>query len=185
MEYNNIYNQLEEENTIGIGKEVTAYKINNRVIKIFHKDRKSNLNLINIDGLIKLTTLNLHCFNNPKELIYDNNKVVGYVEDYIEDNYLNIELLKNNLDLLYEDIISLSNNGLIISDIQYNYLSNNKDFKFNDMTSYGYLNLDKIKSEFGKKVMSDKIYKENINTINIFLIGLFEFNAYHKGEHYE
>ena len=185
MELDKVIKNLKPDSIIGSGKEITAYKNSNQVIKIFHKDRLSGLNLINFDGLKRLTTLNLNCFNNPKELIYKDNELVGYTEEYIEDTEINIEALKKNLDLLHEDIITLSNNGLIIGDIQYNYLSNNNTFKFTDMTSYSYINVDKIKSDTGKKFMLEKIYKDNINTINIFLIGLLEYGAYKKGEHYE
>ncbi|MEE3342850.1 MAG: hypothetical protein VZS44_02030 [Bacilli bacterium] len=185
MEYNSIKNKLTKENIIGEGKEIVSYKIDNNIIKIFHKDRKSGLDIISREGLEKLTRLNLNCFNTPKELIYENGQVVGYIEDYIEDNFLNKELLKDNLDLLYEDIITLSENGFIINDIQYNYLSNNKTFKFIDMTSYNYFNINNIKSEIGKETIKKKIINDNINTINIFLIGLFEYDAFHKGEHFE
>ena len=185
MEYKEIKNYLNNNNYLSSGKEVEVYKINNKVVKIFHKERKSDLERISAEGLERLTRLKLHCFNTPQVIIYDNNKVVGYTEDYIEDNYLNKELLRNNLELLYEDIINLSKNGFIINDIQYNYLSNNKDFKFIDMTSYNYYNIDNIRSEIGKKTILKKILNDNINTINIFLIGLLEYDAYHKGEHYE
>ncbi|MBR3161646.1 MAG: hypothetical protein IKF19_02830 [Bacilli bacterium] len=185
MYYNQIIKHLHKENIIGKGKEITAYKVKNQVIKEFHKNRLSPLKLINQEGLKKLTTLDLKCFNNPKELIYDKDIIVGYTEDYIKDDYLNIEFLKDNLDLLYEDIITLSNNGFIINDIQYNYLSNDNTFKFIDMTSYEYIDIDKIKSNTGKKFILDKINKDNIRTINTFLIGFFEYNAYRKGEHFE
>ena len=185
MEYKDIKNIINKNNYINAGKEVEVYKVNDNVIKIFHKDRKSGLEFISEDGLKKLTKLKLNCFNNPKELIYDNDKIVGYTEDYIEDNYLNIELLRNNLDLLYEDILTLSNNGFIINDLQYNYLSNNNTFKFIDMTSYKYINVDNIKSEVGKNFMLDKILKDNINTVNIVLIGLLDLGAYRKNSEYE
>ena len=185
MEYKDIKNKINKNNYINAGKEVEVYKVNDNVIKIFHKDRKSGLEFISEDGLKKLTKLKLNCFNNPKELIYDNDKIVGYTEDYIEDNYLNIELLKNNLDLLYEDILTLSQNGFIINDLQYNYLSNNNTFKFIDMTSYNYINVDNIKSEVGKEFMLDKILKDNINTVNIVLIGLIDLGAYRKNREYE
>ena len=185
MEYIKIIKDLQKENIIGTGKEITAYKIDNQVIKIFHKDRLSSLKLIKQDGLKKLTTLTLNCFNKPNELIYNKDKIVGYTENYIKDDYLNLEFLKDNLDQLHEDMITLSNNGFTISDIQYNYLSNDSTFKFIDMTSYEYIDIDRIKSNVGKKIILDKIYKDNIRTMNIFLIGLFEYNAYRKGEHYE
>ena len=141
--------------------------------------------MISPQGLIKLTKLQLNCFNNPQELIYDNNQVVGYIEDYIEDKDLNLEILKEYLDLLHEDIITLSKNGIIIGDIQYNYLSNKNEFKLNDMTSYKYINIDKIKNESNKEFMIEKIYQDNINTINIFLIGILKYGAYRKGKQYE
>ena len=185
MKYKDIKNILNNNNYLGAGKEVEAYKINDIVIKIFHKDRKSGLELISENGLKKLTKLKFNCFNSPKELIYENNRIVGYIEEYIEDNYLNLELLKNNLDLLYEDVVNLSKNGFIINDLQYNYLSNNNTFKFIDMTSYKYINVDNIKSEVGKNFMLDKILKDNINTVNILLIGLIDLGAYRKNNEYE
>ncbi len=70
-----IKDKLNIDNYISEGKEVKCYRDNNEVIKIFHKERKSTLDMINEEGFRKLSGLQLKHFNKPIRLIYDGDKL--------------------------------------------------------------------------------------------------------------
>ena len=174
IEYSNIDRYLTKNNFLDEGKEVSVYRLDDKVIKIFHSERLSPIEKISCEGLEKLITLNLKSFNNPKELIYKDGEIVGYTEEYIEENKFSPNSLLNSLDDIYNDIMLLSRNGFVIQDLYYNYISNEKKFKFIDMTSYKYY---KTNNEF----LLNKILRDNINTVNIFIIGILYFDAFRKG----
>lgn len=165
---------INSENLIGHGKEGNTYRISNKVIKIFHKERKSPIPITSDEGLRKLTKLNLACFNNPIDVIEDNGKIIGTIENYIENQELTKEDIASSLDDLHEDIKVLSDNGFTIEDMYYNYTCSNGKLKFFDMTSYQYIN---TKIPF----MLERIYKKNIEIVNIFLTGYLMFDAFRKG----
>ena len=174
IEYSNIDKYLTKNNFLDEGEEVSVYRLNDKVIKIFHLERVSSIEKISCEGLEKLITLNLKCFNNPQELIYKDGEIVGYTEEYIEEDSFSPNSLLNSLDDIYNDITLLSRNGFVIQDLYYNYVSNEKKFKFIDMTSYKYY---KTNNEF----LLNKILRDNINTVNIFIIGILYFDAFRKG----
>ena len=161
---------------IGEGKESTCYDYGDKVIKIFKENRTSPFKRISDEGLIKLSTLDLKHFNKPIDIIYDNEKIMGYTEEKlkIEDvNNLSLEVLEE----IKEDIITLSYNGFKLEDIFYNYTSNS-NFKFFDLTSFSYVNSS-------KKELLDFYYQKNIMIINTFLVGLLSFGAYKHGSSIE
>lgn len=174
---NTLTNYIKEENKIGTGKEVSVYKYEDKVIKLFHKERLSNLERISDEGLTKLLTLNLQVFNKPLQLIYDeNNKIVGYTEKYLEEEGINLEWF--NYDLIKEDLQLLSDNGFTLNDIFYNYIFSGGGVYFTDLTSYQYMNTS---NEFLKQ----QIYKKNVALMNQFLVGFLVFDAFRKGNTYE
>ena len=161
---------------IGEGKESTCYDYGDKVIKIFKENRTSPFKRISDEGLIKLSTLDLKHFNKPIDIIYDNEKIIGYTEEKlkIEDvNNLSLEVLEE----IKEDIITLSYNGFKLEDIFYNYTSDS-NFKFFDLTSFSYVNSS-------KKELLDFYYQKNIMTVNTFLVGLLSFEAYKHGSSIE
>lgn len=161
---------------IGEGKESICYDYGDKVVKIFKEKRTSPFKRISDEGLIKLSTLDLKHFNKPIDIIYDNEKIMGYTEEKlkIEDvNNINLEVLEE----IKEDIITLSYSGFKIEDIFYNYTTSD-NFKFYDLTSFGY-----IKST--KKELYDMYYKKNIMTINTFLVGFLMYDAYRHDSKYE
>ena len=161
---------------IGEGKESTCYDYGDKVIKIFKENRTSPFKRISDEGLIKLSTLDLKHFNKPIDIIYDNEKIMGYTEEKlkIEDvNNLSLEVLEE----IKEDIITLSYNGFKLEDIFYNYTSDS-NFKFFDLTSFSYVNSS-------KKELLDFYYQKNIMTVNTFLVGLLSFEAYKHGSSIE
>ena len=173
MELVEIEEFIKETNLLGQGSEVSVYNYGDQVIKIFHKDRKTAIERISNEGLVKLTTLNLTTFNTPTDIIYDNGQIVGYIERKLKDEEL--DLSKIDYEKLHEDIITLSNNGYRLQDFYYNYMISDDNFYFTDLTCFMYQD---VKVDFLKQ----KFYKENIKEINRFLVGLHEFNAYRKGE---
>ena len=161
---------------IGEGKESICYDYGDKVIKIFKENRTSPFKRISDEGLIKLSTLDLKHFNKPIDIIYDNEKIMGYTEEKlkIEDvNNLSLEVLEE----IKEDIITLSYNGFKLEDIFYNYTSDS-NFKFFDLTSFSYVNSS-------KKELLDFYYQKNIMTVNTFLVGLLSFEAYKQGSSIE
>lgn len=161
---------------IGEGKESTCYDYGDKVIKIFKENRTSPFKRISDEGLIKLSTLDLKHFNKPIDIIYDNEKIMGYTEEKlkIEDvNNLSLEVLEE----IKEDIITLSYSGFKIEDVFYNYTSDS-NFKFFDLTSFSYVNSS-------KKELLDFYYQKNIMIINTFLVGLLSFGAYKHGSSIE
>ena len=161
---------------IGEGKESTCYDYGDKVIKIFKENRTSPFKRISDEGLIKLSTLDLKHFNKPIDIIYDNEKIMGYTEEKlkIEDvNNINLEVLEE----IKEDIITLSYNGFKLEDIFYNYTSDS-NFRFFDLTSFSYVNSS-------KKELLDFYYQKNIMIINTFLVGLLLFGAYKHGSSIE
>ena len=161
---------------IGEGKESICYDYGDKVVKIFKEKRTSPFKRISDEGLIKLSTLDLKHFNKPIDIIYDNEKIMGYTEEKlkIEDvNNLSLEVLEE----IKEDIITLSYNGFKLEDIFYNYTSDS-NFKFFDLTSFSYVNSS-------KKELLDFYYQKNIMTVNTFLVGLLSFEAYKHGSSIE
>ena len=69
---------------IGEGKESICYDYGDKVVKIFKEKRTSPFKRISDEGLIKLSTLDLKHFNKPIDIIYDNEKIIGYTENKLE-----------------------------------------------------------------------------------------------------
>lgn len=176
MNFEAISSYITEANVIGRGKEVTVYRYNGKVIKIFHLKRLSDFKRISNEGLIKLTELNLNVFNKPLDLIYENQQIVGYTERYLEEEEVNVGVI--DYEKIKEDLLCLSNHGFYLNDIFYNYIFSGGGVYFTDLTSYQYINTE---VDFLKK----HIYKKNLELMNQFLVGLVVFDAFRKGCGYE
>lgn len=162
---------------IGEGKESICYDYGDKVIKIFKENRTSPFKRISDEGLMKLSTLDLKHFNKPIDIIYDNEKIIGYTENKLEISDKNQDINENVLLEIKEDIITLSYSGFKIEDIFYNYTTSN-NFKFYDLTSFVYINST-------KKELHDMYYKKKMMTINTFLVGFLMYDAYRHGSKYE
>ncbi|MBR6113277.1 MAG: hypothetical protein IKP79_02065 [Bacilli bacterium] len=168
-----ISNYINDSFKLGEGKEVSVYKYeDDKVLKIFHDERKSALSRLSEEGIVKLTELDLKVFNKPIDTVVDGLDIRGYTEKYLEEKEINPELI--NYTNLKNDIITLSENGFKIDDIFYNYIFTEDGFYFSDLTSFNYTKTD---NSFLKKMF----YRKNMELINIFLIGLLEYDAYRKG----
>lgn len=171
INYYELKSYINDNNKLAEGKEVKVYYYKDKVIKIFHNDRKSSIPRVSDEGLIKLSELELNCFNTPIDIIYEDDKIIGYTEKFIKEQEIDFDLI--NFDLIKNDIIILSENGFCIEDLFYNYIFTDSKIVFIDLTSYSYL---KINVEFIKK----QCLKKNIVTMNNFLIGLLLFEAFRK-----
>lgn len=169
IQYNNLINYISNDNIIGSGREVTVYNYNDKVIKIFHSERKSQIERISDDGLKKLSTLDLTYFNKPMDIIYKDDEIVGYTERKLIEEELNLDNI--DFDGIKNDVITLSENGFTIQDLYYNSIFSDNNLYFTDLTSYKYID---TKEPFLKNF----ILKSNIKEINIFLIGLIHFDAF-------
>lgn len=172
INYTDIIEYITDKNKIDSGKEVTVYRYNDEVIKIFHEDRKSPIKRISDEGLEKLSTLSLNCFITPNNLIILDDKIVGYTENYIEEKEINFDNIDYNL--IKEDIYTLSENGFGIEDLFYNYIFTTNKLYFTDLTSYSYINTD-------VSFLKERLLLKNITVMNNFLIGLTLFDAFRKG----
>ena len=172
IQYSEISNYIKEDNKLGEGKEASVYYYLDKVIKIFHTDRKTSIKRISDTGLIKLTELPLLCFNTPIDLIYDKDILVGYTEKYLEEKENNFDNI--DYDSIKQDLYTLSENGFCIEDLFYNYIFTEDKLYFTDLTCYSYIKTD---VEF----LKTQNLKRNTTTMNNFLIGLTLFDAFQKG----
>lgn len=173
MELLEVNGFINDNNLIGRGKEVSVYGYDDQVIKIFHTDRETPIERISDEGLINMTNLSLKTFNTPTDIIYDNGKIVGYLEKRLYEEELNTDYI--DFESLKEDIRVLSDSGYTMQDLGYNYICSEGKFYFSDLTCFKYIRPV-------SKFMTDKAYKDNIKEINKFLVGLLEFGMYRKGE---
>lgn len=137
IEITELSEYIRDDNKLSEGREVNVYYFYDKVIKIFHTNRKTPIPRISDEGLIKLTEISLNCFNTPIDIIYDNGSVVGYTEKYLEEKEPNFDCI--DFDAIKEDLYTLSENGFCIEDLFYNYIFTEDKLYFNDLTSYSYL----------------------------------------------
>ena len=176
LEYDTIKAFCVPTNRLGYGKEAEVYRYQDKVIKLFHRERKTTLPRISDQGLIALSKLTLNCFLTPKNVIVQGRKIVGYTEDFVEEKDIQTENIP--YQEIKTDIEALSEQGFILEDIFYNYLFTDDKMVFNDLTCCRYIPTDNL-------FLKERFLKKNMETINIFLIGLTKFDAFHKGEQYE
>lgn len=172
IEYFAISKYITDDNKLGEGKECIVYYYGDKVIKLFHQQRKTTIPMISVQGINLLVDLKLNCFNTPIDIIYQDNVIVGYTEKFLEEKEINFDLIDYND--IKNDIIILSENGFSIEDLFYNYVFTDEKLYFFDLTCYKYIKTD---VDFLKR----KILKNNIIIMNNFLIGLIHFDAFRKG----
>lgn len=173
INYEEISRYIVDGNKLGEGKEATVYYYHDKVIKIFHKERKTSIPRISEEGLLKLTELTFHCFNKPIDIIYHHGTIVGYTEKFLEEKEINFDCI--NFDLIKQDLKTLSDNGFMMDDLFYNYIFTSENLYFSDLTCYRYVNTT-------EPFLKNHFLKKNLEMMNTFLIGLIEFDAFRKGE---
>ena len=165
----NPYN-MKKDKKIGEGQEVDAYVVGDQVVK-FYKPycKKTRLSLNAIERLKKISTSRILL---PTASMLDKKRnlrsyKMDYVENLGEDSFLLLpsEKRKEELKKLKEDVLNLSDNGVILEDLhQLNTVYNNGIY-FIDPGSYKFVKDD-------TPTENDKIqcYGINIDRINEFLI---------------
>lgn len=165
----NPYN-MKKDKKIGEGQEVDAYVVGDQVVK-FYKPycKKIRLSLNAVERLKKISTSRILL---PTVSMLDKKRNLrGYKMDYIEnlgeESFLLLpkEKRKEELKKLKEDVLNLSDNGVILDDLhQLNTVYNNGIY-FIDPGSYKFVKDDTLTE-------NDKIqcYGINIDRINEFLI---------------
>lgn len=165
----NPYN-MKKDKKIGEGQEVDAYVVGDQVVK-FYKPycKKTRLSLNAIERLKKISTSRILL---PTTSMLDKKRNLrGYKMDYVEnlgeESFLLLpkEERKEELKKLKEDVLNLSDNGVILEDLhQLNAVYNNGIY-FIDPGSYKFVKDDTLTE-------NDKIqcYGINIDRINEFLI---------------
>lgn len=165
----NPYN-MKKDKKIGEGQEVDAYVVGNQVVK-FYKPycKKTRLTSKDVERLRKVSTKRILL---PTASMLDKKgNLRGYKMDYIEnlgeESFLLLpkEKRKEELKELKDDVLNLSDNGIILEDLhQLNTVYNNGIY-FIDPGSYKFVKDD-------TPTENDKIqcYGINIDRINEFLI---------------
>lgn len=176
LNYEEIKNFCGPTSQLGSGKEAIVYRHQDKVIKLFHQERKTTLPRISDQGLMALSEVTLNCFLTPKDLIVQDHKIIGYTEDFIVEK--EIQPANIPFDEIKEDILTLNEHGFILEDIFYNYLFTDDRMFFNDLTCCRYIPIDNA-------FLKERFLQKNMETINIFLIGLTMFDAFHKGQKHE
>lgn len=149
---------------LGEGSQGKCYldKENNLVYKVFHDYYDYEDSGYREDDIIKFSDVINSTVIWPRDVIYVNGFVVGYVMFYCNaDNLYKIDPLGINLDNLessinkaYKDIDILTNNNISLYDVRYNILYNNK-FYIIDTLEYGnrFVNVSENREGFDKEIM--------------------------------
>ena len=141
---------------LGEGEEVTAYLCDGKVVKIYKKSCPIfRLSISNCKQLINIETKRILL---PKTMLLDiNNNMIGYTMNYIEDigaysfKSLPKNKLKEELQLLMNDIEILSDNHVILGDLSHDNTVYNKGIYLIDPGRYKVGIEDNIVS-YGKNV---------------------------------
>ena len=165
----NPYN-MKKDKKIGEGKEVDAYVVGNQVVK-FYKPycNKTRLTSKDVERLRKISTSRILL---PTASMYDKKgNLRGYKMDYIENLgeesffLLPKAQIKEELKKIKEDVLNLSDNGVILDDLHGLNTVYNNGIYFIDPGSYKFVK-DNALTENDKI----KCYGVNIDRINEFLI---------------
>lgn len=170
----NIEKIIKEERIIGSGEEGTVYKIDdNRVLKLYKNVILNEFPQIenDVDTFIKFKN---NSFIFPEEKVYIQGKF-GYIQKYIKgvsiDKVDNINELIISYKKLYLDVVILSDNRILTSDLNSNNIIYDNQFRFIDTVDYRKY----------KKINTYKVLNENIKNINECLLsGLFNEEEINK-----
>ena len=139
-------------NFIGTGYNGSCYYIgNNKVFKeLYYPD-------IIKDSIKNLLNVNIPSFVFPKELVYDDNKFIGYTMDYIEGvslntlNYAPLDDYLKEIELFEYNIASMTKRDLLMADFKEENIIYTKDNKFKV-----------VDTDFYLKIKDRDLYKINL-----------------------
>ena len=161
---------------LGSGTQGQCYhdRSNNKVYKIFNVffDVEDKIDY-NSDDILKFSKVLNNTYIWASDVIAVNNEVIGYVTPYINGinlcriNPLNIDMIKlfHNLENVYKDNITISQNGIVAYDVMYNILYGKKGINIIDTDEYNF-------NYFGRSYEEIlKINNRNINyAFKVFLV---------------
>ena len=158
--------------------EVEAYKVDDKVVKFFKQYPGKEL-LLTKESIERMKNIHTKRILFPTDALLDKkHKLRGYQMDYIEnlgkESYFNLdkEKLKEEHELIREDIEVLSDNKLLIEDLLPENTSYHEGIYLIDPGSY----------KFDDNIDSNQAYGMNIDLINHYL--LFEvIRSYHLVKH--
>lgn len=175
---NQLYQFLKEPQIklLDSGSQGQCYhdRSNNRVYKIFNVffDVEDEIDY-NSEDILKFSKVLNSTYIWASDVITVNNEVVGYVTPYIKGvnlcriNPLNIDMVKliRNLENVYKDNITISQNGIVAYDVMYNILYGKKGINIIDTDDYNF-------NYFGRSYEEIlKINNRNINyAFKVFLV---------------
>lgn len=120
----NPYN-MKRDKSLGDGYEVDAYQIKDKAVKFFLRYPKKKI-IITKESVEKMKKIKTKRILLPADALLDKkHNIRGYQMDYIEnlgiDSYFDLEKdkLKEEYDLLREDIETLSNNKILLGDLNH------------------------------------------------------------------
>ena len=161
----NPYN-MKKDKKIGSGLEADAYKIDDKAVKFF-KVYQAKETLLTERSIEKMRNLHTMRILLPTDALLDKKgRLRGYQMDFIEnlgvDSYFNLDKdkLKEEHQLLREDIELLSDNNILIDDL----ITENTSFH------NGIYLIDPGSYVIDKSVDSNQAYGINIDSINQYLI---------------
>lgn len=166
---------MKKDYFLGSGDEAEVYKIGDSAYKFYKKHCPKKR--LNKEEAFYLKDIDTKRILMPKDILLSKKRVLcGYSTKYIEDlgveDLLNLDKdnLKEELMILKEDLINISNKQVILGDLNYRNTAFNKGIYLVDPGSYQYLEeFDEVRSQ-----------ALNIESLNEYLVASILTNgSYH------
>lgn len=155
MNFNNrseLMNKLNSLKPLSFGSQGMCYLDgnNNLVYKIYHQFLDDYKHIkYNYDYIMRFSNVSNNTYIFPKDVIEVNNKIVGYIMNYIDSKDLfsvnpllvKLERLITNINNVSIDIEHISDNGILSYDVMYNILYKT-NFNIIDTEEYMYKDID-------------------------------------------
>jgi len=167
---------------IGQGSQGICYHnlMNNQVYKIFHQffdeddDFFEYFHVYTKEEILKFSNINNDTFVWAKDVIIVNDEIVGYISDYVDAKSLykinplivNLNHFTQSINTVENDLMIISNNGVVTYDMAYNTLYGKNGIFVIDHDDYSYANID-----------SEKLFRRNCDNFN-YEIMLFLIDNY-------
>lgn len=175
-----IYNpyHMKKDKPLGEGLEATVYQIDDKAVKFFKRYPGKKI-LLTKDSIEKMKKIHTKRILLPTDALLDKkHNLRGYKMDYVENlgknSYFNLnkDRLKEENELLREDIELLSDNKILIEDL----------ISENTVYHNGIYLIDPGSYEFDSSKDKNQAYGINIDSINHYLI--YEvIRSYHLVKH--
>jgi len=170
---------------IGAGSQGICYldSSNKLVYKIYHDFLCGYECQYNYHDIMQFKNIDNKTFVFPKEIIEIDNKVVGYIENYVSSKELtsvnpfkvSLDKLINCINKVYSDIETISENGVLTYDVMYNILYGNKfsiidtdDYVIRDIDPTELFNTNKKRFDYViYNFLIDNYFEEFVNSYRI------------------